>query len=276
MSENESTPRKASEVILELEAQVKSLVSLVKSHDLNMRLLSNKINLVLEKLDKQPIAAHIQPQPTFSAEVAVAQTPPAFMPPPTDVKEIPIQSDYKLPSTDAPIGFRRTSRPETYQSDTVYQPKPNTPMEQVKFPTAPNGPKPPPGRIANEVIVPPKATEKIVPPTHTPAPSGRPETIAIQPPLNTNAVPVQQRVVNKDNKTVFLADVEITDHLTAQSVYKGRTSGNGKWMASLVPGNYRITIIKRESITKEKVEVVQDIVVDGSKSPLELPTVIIK
>jgi hypothetical protein len=47
-------------------------------------------------------------------------------------------------------------------------------------------------------------------------------------------------------------------------------------MASLPIGAYRVLIRKRESLTKEKLEAAQDIQVDGSQSPLDLPIMIIK
>lgn len=273
MSDDQTPTRKASEVLLDLENDIKTLLSIVKSQELNIRVLSNKLNTVMEKLDKQPV---VNATPTFRVEAVGAKVPtppvppPSFTPPIMEDKQIPFFSEHKLPITDEPEGFRRTSRPETYSGDNAYLVKPNTPMEAIKFPPQNNAPKPPPGRTPSEVIVPPKANKIEVPPTPPATP------ITVQPPMNQNAVPVQQRVVNKESKSVFLADVEIIDHQTAQPVFKTRTSGAGKWMASLAPGNYRVTINKRESMTKQKVEVVQDIQVDGTKSPLELQTIIIK
>lgn len=269
--DNQSGPRKASDIVLELESKVDTLISIIKSQDLNIRVLSNKLNNLMEKLDKQP-AISLTPAPSFRAEAVNTKpnsAPPSFATPPAEEKQVPIFAEFKIPLEQSPEGFRRTSRPETYAGDNAYLPKPNTPMEAPKFPTVQN-PKPPPGRNPNDVIVPPKATAPLAPPPPPSAP------LAVQPPQNTNAVPVQQRVVNKENKTVFLADVEIIDHQTAQPILKTRTNGAGKWMASLAPGNYRVTITKREPVTKQKVEVTQDIQIDGTKSPLELPIIIIK
>jgi len=41
-------------------------------------------------------------------------------------------------------------------------------------------------------------------------------------------------------------------------------------------GIYRVIIRKKESVTKDKVENIQTITVDGTTSPLKLPIVIIK
>jgi hypothetical protein len=89
-------------------------------------------------------------------------------------------------------------------------------------------------------------------------------------------IPVMQRCVDKNGKSLFLAPVEIVDLSTGQPVFKTRTNGTGKWMASLGIGAYRVTITKQASMNKEKLEAVQDIQVDGAQSPLELPMMIIK
>ena len=96
------------------------------------------------------------------------------------------------------------------------------------------------------------------------------------PPPTGNSIPVVQRIVDKNGKSVFLADVEIYNSANMESVAKVRTSGNGKWSAPLSVGKYRVVIRKRESLTKEKIEITQDITVDGTQSLLELPMMIIK
>jgi predicted phage tail protein len=95
--------------------------------------------------------------------------------------------------------------------------------------------------------------------------------------MNTHGiVPVEQRVVDRNGKSVFLADVEIMDVSSGEQVSKSRTNGTGKWMAALPLGNYKVTVRKLESLTREKVEAIQTIKVDGTESPLKLPMVIIK
>ncbi len=284
--ENQQGPRKATDVLLDLENKVDTLLNIIKSQDLNIKVLSNKLNMLMEKMEKQTSAgAFVNSTPQFTAEAINAAAPPHFATPQTPAadKQIPIFSEYQLPLEEAPVGFRRTSRPETYAGDDSYLQKPAT--ASVKFPT--QVPKPPPGRSPQNPAVPPedwapsKPPEIVVPPppvvrsqgSETPAAMLAPSP---QPRGNIGTIPVEQRVVDKNNKTIFLADVDITDHQTAQQVYKTRTNGAGKWMASLPIGNYRVTITKRESVTKQKVEVVQDIQVDGRESPLTLPMMIIK
>lgn len=245
----EQPPRKASDVLLELETKVNQLLGLAKNQDLKLGLISNKLNAVMELMRKAPVA----PAPTFSAEVA-DEVFPSYQ-----SKEIPVISEETLPQEHNPKGFRRTSRPESYAGDNAIPPKQKA------------TPKPPPGRA--EVFVPPQAMAKIQ--------SQAPTDIPILAPVaqeqgNSNVVPVMQRVVDRNGKSVFLADVEIIDLTTSQPIFKTRTNGTGKWMASMVPGHYKVLIRKVESLTKERVETPQEIIVDGSKSPLELPMLIIK
>ena len=89
-------------------------------------------------------------------------------------------------------------------------------------------------------------------------------------------VPVVQRVVDKNGKSVFLADVEIINTENLQTISKIKTNGAGKWIVSMLPGEYRVFIRKREALNKDRLEISQTITVDGSKSPLELQMVILK
>jgi hypothetical protein len=269
-------PRKATDILLELVDTVNTVLNMQKTNDLNLKLLSNKLNSVIERLDKQPeMKSFVNRAPQFTAEAVQAPVPPHFVQPatPGDIKQVPIQAEYQLPMEESPSGFRRTSRPETYAGDSLYLKKPVEP--QVKFPTQQVAGKPPPGRNAGppEFVVPTQATKQ---PPQPPPPPSLPQQTAPQEQLNRGAVPVEQRVVDKNGKSVFLADVEIVDHNTSLPVVKTRTSGAGKWAAPLPIGNYRVTINKRESLTKQKVEVVQDIQVTGSESPLVLQMMIIK
>jgi hypothetical protein len=109
-----------------------------------------------------------------------------------------------------------------------------------------------------------------------PNPRGTPVDTTIPAASQTGQIPVMQRCVDKNSKAIFLADVEIVDMATMQPVFKTRTNGAGKWQAPLGIGSYRVTIRKRENVTKEKIEAVQDIHVDGSVPKLELPLLIIK
>lgn len=259
-------PRKASEVLLELETKLDILLGIIKAQDLNNKIISNKLNAIMEKLDKQPIAP-----PKITMEAANTVNPFAQMAPVDPNKQIPVSADFNLPVEESPTGFRRNSRPETYAGDNAYLTKPPKPPEP-KFPT--QLPKMPPAPPKVDIVVPPTALGRSNGQVFPPPPSK--ETAAQSQQLVQNAIPVMQRVVDANGKSVFLADVEITDLSTMQQVFKNRTNGTGKWMASLPIGAYRVTIRKRESVSKEKLEAAQDIQVDGSQSPLELPLMIIR
>ncbi len=271
-----SEPRKASDILLELEKKMDIALNIIRTQDLNIKILSNKLNSIVEKMDKKSAEA---PKFTVEAVNSVPQQAGRMLPPQVQVgdgvddRDFFISHEDKLPLETEPKGFRRTSRPETFAGDDAYLPKSSgavTPKYPVQTPSAPPGRNPsapPPGREAVAVVAPPPVQKEARPvqeaPKHAP--------VIIQ-----NAIPVMQRVVNAHGKSLFLADVEIIDLSTMQQVTKTRTNGTGKWMASLGIGDYRVIIRKLEATTKERLEVTQDINIDGSKSPFELQTVIIK
>jgi hypothetical protein len=260
-------PRKASDVLLELEQKLDVALNIIRAQDLNIKILSNKLNAVLEVLDKKSVEP-----PKFVVEAvntAVPQMPISqfqVVSELDDQKQIPVSAEFKLPLEKEPTGFRRTSRPETFAGDDAYLQR--APKAAPK--PQPNVMAPPPGRTA-EVIVPPAAEKKAALET---VPAKR-QVKAVEQ-IVQNAIPVQQRVVNKHGKSLFLADVEIIDLSTMQQICKTRTNGTGKWMASLGVGQYRVIIRKMENATKEKLEVTQEIEIDGTQSTVELQTVIIK
>lgn len=259
-------PRKASDVLLELEQKLDVALSIIRAQDLNIKILSNKLNAVLEALQKKsadPPKIMVEAVNTTRPISSPFQSMPELDP----EKQIPVSSEFTLPLEKEPQGFRRTSRPETFAGDDVYFHK--APANSVPQP-AQNTQKPPPGRTA-EVIVPPTATKKAA---LDAVPSKQQNKVPVN--IVQNAIPIQQRVVNKHGKSLFLADVEIIDLSTMQQIFKTRTGGNGKWMASLPVGNYRVLIRKMEAGSGEKLEAVQEILVDGSQSPLELQAIIIK
>lgn len=268
----ENEPRKASEVLLDLESKLDVALNLVRIQDLNIKILSNKLNNIIELLEKKVVV----PQKASAEATNTVQTSPFQQSFALDSeKEIPISSEFGLPVENSPNGFRRTSRPETFSGDNMYLPKSSSdvkPKFPVQMPKAPPGRaqagSPPPGR-ESEAVVPLAATQMQ---TTIPVPKQQSRTQNIV----QNAIPVMQRIVDKNGKSVFLADVEITDLASMQVVFKTRTNGTGKWQASLGIGDYRVLIRKGASSTKEKIEVGQNIQVDGTQSPLDLQAMIIK
>jgi hypothetical protein len=275
-------PRKATDVLIEMESNVRQLLDIVRAQDLNIKVLSNKLNELLGRLDRQDA---VRPKITVEAiqnvPLPAVNFPPAFpqMPAGEPERTIPVTAENRLPQENNPQGFRRTSRPETFSPEKEIK----MPIQMPKMPAPPPNPnamRPPPGRSAPEstAMMPPGAVtnrgQQLPPMQSPPMP-----TEVSQPPSTTpnhDQVPTQQRCVDKNGKSIFLADVQITDMITGQPYFKTRTNGTGKWMASLPVGEYRVLIRKQGSSLKDKVEAIQDVHVDGSKSPLELPMLIIK
>jgi hypothetical protein len=256
----EKEPRKATDVLLDIENKMDMLLSMIRSQDLNLKLLSNKLNIVMEKLEKQTA-----PTNKIIVEAVNTVTPNI----PIDEKNIPVSPENSLPIETSPQGFRRTSRPETYSGDNSYIKK-NVVKDAVVFPM--QLPKMPGTSESDaEVVVPSEATNVVE--------NFAPKVKKAEKPTKLKSdqhIPVMQRIVDKNGKSIFLAEIEIIDVNNSSEIPKTRTNGTGKWTASLPVGNYRVIVRKRESLTKEKVEVVQDIQVDGTKSPLELQTMILK
>lgn len=289
-------PRKASEVLLGLESKVDILLGIVRSQELVIKVLSNKLNDVINQLKQIQAGPPKIVVEAVQTPMSAPAMPPTFsqLPAGDPERNIPIVAEANLPQTEVPKGFRRTSRPESFAGDDTYirkegvqppahfqppvQLPPNFQQQQPQQQANRNQNAPPPGRSASDVFVQPTAAPKrsgnVIPP---PNPHGAPPMVSqhqSEPPQGQ--IPVQQRIVDKNGKSIFLADVEITDLSTSMPIFKTRTNGTGKWMAALGIGAYQVKIGKRASNSKEKLEAIQDIQVDGSQAPLELPMLIIK
>ena len=237
-------------------------MAVVQAQDLNIKVLSNKLNDVMQLLEKQ--ATSPQKITVEAVNAAPPQTIFQKSMPLDPERQVPIAAHDSLPVDHSPNGFRRNSRPETFEGDHAYLPQ-SFSQVQPKYPLQIPNQSPPGVEQPAEIIVP--SQEK-------PAPKKATQNAASTP--VRNAIPVMQRIVDSSGKSIFLADVEIVDHNTAEPVFKTRTNGTGKWMASLEPGKYRVTVHKGASMSKSKIEAVQDIQVTGSESPLELHTMICK
>lgn len=91
----------------------------------------------------------------------------------------------------------------------------------------------------------------------------------------SGSTPVYQRVLDKNNKAIFLADVEIFDKHGAL-VSKARTAANGIWNSALLPGDYRVIIKKSASMNRQKIEISQNVSVASGTSPQELEDIFVK
>jgi len=71
-----------------------------------------------------------------------------------------------------------------------------------------------------------------------------------------------------------MADVEIFNN--NKSIHKTRTNGVGKWMASLPIGNYKVSVKRKDPISKEMREVYQNVQVTGTEEIINLPEMNLK
>lgn len=270
-----SEQRKATDVLLDLEGKINTLLDMVRGLDLNLKILSNKQNDIISRMDKQPpriTVETVQPPHPQSANIPAGFTQ---LPGGDPARNIPILANSSLPQDNSPQGFRRTSRPETY---VAVKAEPDTTIQMpVQLPSG-----------SQRQAIPDKA-EVIIPPAVVSAAKKKaakqvakedvsfPEAdLTVSPPAGQGQIPVSQRCVDRNGKSIFLASVEVMDIESGQEVFKTRTSATGKWAAPLAVGNYRVYVRKAGSSIKDKLESVQDVRVDGSRTPMELPMVIIK
>jgi hypothetical protein len=256
-------PRKASDILLAIEAKLDQILAADRSQDLLFKLLTNKIGTVIDALNvlvKQDnswqtkevgIPSNQGNSITNFSNINTGATPETIV------------NDFNLTEETSPVGFRRTSRPETYENQNkVVAPTP-APKKIVlgQDPTQEQFPEYIPQTYSKPI---PKPKAKKTEST-TPHATMNAETVVD----NGNKIPVSQRITDENGKSLFLADVEISGgNLTAP--HNLRTNGVGKWQTSLSPGYYQVKIKKFESLTKKKIDVVQDITIDGKKKVEEL------
>lgn len=206
-------PRKASDIILSLEAKMDKMMALHATLDLNLKVLSNKMTEMMRTMNTTDNISMPQNIPTATA--TAIDTFPNYEGP----QEITISSSENQKTVEKePVGFRRTSRPETF--DRVSEPTEGVDM-------------------------------------------GR-------------KISVVQRIVDKTGKAIFAAGIEVIEHNSREKIWSGRSDAIGKYRCRVLPGTYQIVIKKQDNITKEKIELSQNIIVDGHKDIIELPILIAK
>lgn len=245
--------RKASDILLDIELKIEQLINMVRAHDLNMKLISNKLNNLLNESSKTSFNGNL-PRPSAMTDNGFSTHFSETFNTPESIKYNPEQA---LPIVEKPSGFRRTSRPDTYDAagdsksdlnkDTSII---NEHMSSTIFNDLKDNTLAKDNKLEDEVV--------------------------FQDYENLSKIPVIQRVVDRSGKSVFLAEVEIINPENGSTELKTRTNGVGKWQASLQPGKYKIKINKRESLTKEKIELIQTVVIDSKSGKQELPMVIVK
>jgi len=242
-------PRKASDILVSLETKVNQMLGIIKNQDLVIKVLTNKLNSFIDTvnsmMEESPETPKQEPAAPVSQQIIAGNS---------------------LPVELNPVGFRRTSRPETFEHNA---PKKTVPI-QVPVVQAP---PPQPEVQFPEYVEPKKPTQpKKVKAEPVPvAPKQEPVKLS-----NTGSkIPVSQRIVTDTGKALFIADIEIYNSDNALA-HKTRTNGLGKWEASLVPGAYKVKISKGESLSKPAINITQDILVTGATATQDLPVLIAK
>lgn len=226
------SPRKASDVVIDLEQKVDLLTKLVYGNDLHSKLMLDRLNRIassleeLVRLGRGTSGPANQQTNQVEARTGSGPTRPSFVPaslgdqegdfpsfrPQTegDVSSVLIHREepgFSMSVEKEPVGIRRTARPESY-------------TEQSQ---------------------------------------------------NKKLTPVFQKVFDQTgNKMIFMADVEIyraEDHSLA---LKTRTTAAGKWQAPLPSGAYVVSIMKRENAGRKRLEYEKMFEVSESDSPIEL------
>lgn len=241
MSDNS---RKATDVLISIESKLETLINQQRSQELNNKILSNKISSLIELFNSNnppsvnPNVSSIQQVSDKPKAQPKINIEAADLSP--NAKNIKVSSSPNLSVESNPVGIRRSSRDEPENSKAIENVR-NEPVEQfINYP-----------EVKQEKFVAPKLSEG-------------------------TSVQITQRVVDKSNKSLFLAEVEIKSLSDNTIVAKTRTNSLGKWMTTLPVGDYRVSISKRETNNKSKVEVFQDLNVDGRKNLIQLNDLIIK
>lgn len=300
--ENEAQPRTASQVILDLEAKIDTLTELVKAQTFANQLLSNKILELTQSVKAmstmptpQNAANPAMRVPTAEAVDAITQLPisPIHSFKPTDPeRQIPIFAEKKIMDVRELVAQRRNAKPDNtapVQEEVMefqpYAPKPPTNARQVSQQPQqqPNereslasyvqkqASQPQAKQTAQQQV---QQTDRrsTATPQQSQQPTQQEGKFVVQ-----NAVPITQRVVDGNGKSQFLAEVEIVNADTSKLALKTKTNANGKWVASLSPGNYQVVIRKKGNGGNIKdLQAVQTIPIDGNTSPLEIKTITIK
>ncbi len=239
-------PRKASEIILSLENKIDILMATIKSMELNIKILSNKLNLLSEKIDATP---REQPKAASVGKFEAVDMVPVEYP----IEEVLEQN---------PQGFRRTSRPETYQKSNdilengVLAPV-QVPFLNTKIPVQP--------QINKEVeptVVFKNYEEKVVSPTEVKIDTN-----------NSQVIAVSQRVMDSTNKSLFLASVKVynsqNDVISPSDL---KTDHMGKWKMILTPGKYTVEVNKLSGKDRVELQKKVSIEITGKEKEVILPT----
>lgn len=90
---------------------------------------------------------------------------------------------------------------------------------------------------------------------------------------NVKNINISQRIVDANQKSIYLAAVEIRNPGSKENIVRVLTTPNGKWKASLPPGKYEIFIKKQTSLNRPRLEHNFEINLTNDKNDVELETI---
>lgn len=252
--------RKATDILLSLETKIDQLLIMDRNKDLIFKILSNKLNDLISSIsDLSNRFSDSNNLPTTSAPQNVQQ---------------PVVIPDKLLTEVAPNGFRRTSRPETFDKNPAATISPSFQEPNITMPVQFPEYTPPSQQTLPQKPQQPKQLKKT---KNEDFAKDLPVKVQEQQKIvnSDSKIPVSQRVVDKNGSALFLAEVQIFND-AGNLEHKTRTNGIGKWQASLSPGYYKVKINKQESVSKEKLDITQEVTITGATNTQDLPVLIAK
>src|SRR5690606_20745877 len=244
--------RTASDVLLSIEKDIKAILKAQASNDFNIKILSNKLNKLILKLDAIEKEPKPKPASPIFAEAVDTSSKVIKNSKVSSPESVFVDTNDNVEIADPQNSHRRTSRHQTYTGSNSYKIK-EVPQQPIQVPSG-----------SGTQIVSPKQDDefviKDVTSTRTPARvrvenKDNDDFIAVNPEAT---VPVVQRVVDVNGKSIFMGSVKLLSLPDLNLVHKTRTTGSGKWTATIKPGKYRVIISKRDDLTKEFIDYTND------------------
>lgn len=241
-----SEPRKASDIILSLEAEILSLKSNINHFDKMLKLIvaqSNKTNqLVSVLLDSQELSEDMLNRVNEILEVN------------GDNKKMLISGGKKIDVATEFKGQRLLTGSA--------QPMPKEPGKTNKATNA-------------DVDFKDYMAQRNKPEAKQPALNKGPLAPTADE-FNTSdkKIPVVQRVQDTNKKDLFMAEVNVFSS-GGEHIMKTKTNALGKWQGQLPPGKYMVKVSKMDAASKQKFESELDILVPNSNTTVNLSTIFI-
>src|ERR1019366_1757150 len=124
--EQDNSSRTATDIILIIEAKIDQLIGFHMTQDLSAKIMSNKLNGLATKLDN---LIELLSEPEGNSPLQIASALPSF-------PQSEDEHQFSIALETQPLGFPRTSRPETYATEAQMKnivPSKRPPLEMQVF-----------------------------------------------------------------------------------------------------------------------------------------------